>query len=50
MNQMEMDIRDSNITKLGFRVPQGVNTYAEFFREIRETEDKFVKYIEQAMV
>lgn len=41
---------DVCITKLGFRVPQGVNTYAEFFREIRETEDKFVKYIEQAMV
>lgn len=40
---------DVHVTKLGFRVPQGVNSYDEFSREIKETEDKFVKFIEQAM-
>ena len=41
---------DVCITKLGLRVPQAVDSFAEFSREIRETEDNFVKFIEQAMV
>lgn len=40
---------DVRVTKLGFRVPQAVNSYDEFSREIKETEDQFVKFIKQAM-
>ena len=40
---------DVHVTKLGFRVPQGVNSYDEFSREIKENEDQFVKFIKQAM-
>ena len=40
---------DVCITKLGFRVPQAVDSFAEFSREIRETENKFVEFIKQAV-